>query len=153
MLSKRQSLSTTTVLFRTTFIWTIKLNLLLKWHLGSNLSQTEYWRVCWLKVFCKSGFSFSTDCYVTKKYQTIKDFPSLPEPLLSANLIKEKFWMTGQQHPRPLWILHWLILPIIYRRHIRRKHENVSRASCINFDARCDIQCSVHSNLILILTL
>ena len=31
-------LSTTTVLFRTTFTWTIKLNLL-KWLLGSNLSQ------------------------------------------------------------------------------------------------------------------
>ena len=38
-LSKRQSLSTTTVLFRTTFTWTIKLNLLLKWLLGTNLSQ------------------------------------------------------------------------------------------------------------------
>ena len=38
-LSKRQSLWTTTVLFRTTFIRTIKLNLLLKWLLGSNLSQ------------------------------------------------------------------------------------------------------------------
>ena len=38
-LSKRQSLSTTTVQFRTTFIRTIKLNLLLKWPLGSNLSQ------------------------------------------------------------------------------------------------------------------
>ena len=38
-LSKRQSPSTTTVLFRTTFIRTIKLNLLLKWLLGSNLSQ------------------------------------------------------------------------------------------------------------------
>ena len=38
-LSKRQSLSTTTVLFRTTFTRTIKLNLLLKWLLGSNLSQ------------------------------------------------------------------------------------------------------------------
>ena len=37
-LSKRQSLSTT-VLFRTTFTRTIKLNLLLKWLLGSNLSQ------------------------------------------------------------------------------------------------------------------
>ena len=38
-LSKRRSLSTTTVLFRTTFTRTIKLNLLLKWLLGSNLSQ------------------------------------------------------------------------------------------------------------------
>ena len=38
-LSKRQSLSTTTVLFTTTFTRTIKLNLLLKWLLGSNLSQ------------------------------------------------------------------------------------------------------------------
>ena len=38
-LSKRQSLSTTTVLFRTTFTRTINLNLLLKWLLGSNLSQ------------------------------------------------------------------------------------------------------------------
>ena len=38
-LSKRQSLSTTTVLFRTTFTRTIKLNLLLKWLLGSNLSH------------------------------------------------------------------------------------------------------------------
>ena len=38
-LSKRQSLSTTTVLFRTTFTQTIKLNLLFKWLLGSNLSQ------------------------------------------------------------------------------------------------------------------
>ena len=37
-LSKRQSLSTTTVLFRTSFTRTIKLNLL-KWLLGSNLSQ------------------------------------------------------------------------------------------------------------------
>ena len=34
-----KSLSTTTGLFRTTFTWTIKLNLLLKWLLGSNLSQ------------------------------------------------------------------------------------------------------------------
>ena len=38
-LSKRQSLSTTKVLFRTFFTRTIKLNLLLKWLLGSNLSQ------------------------------------------------------------------------------------------------------------------
>ena len=38
-LSKRQSPSTTTVLVRTTFTRTIKLNLLLKWLLGSNLSQ------------------------------------------------------------------------------------------------------------------
>ena len=38
-LSKRQSLLTTTVLFRTTFARTIKLNLLLKWLLSSNLSQ------------------------------------------------------------------------------------------------------------------
>ena len=38
-LSKRQSLSTTTAWFRTTFPRTIKLNLLLKWLLGSNLSQ------------------------------------------------------------------------------------------------------------------
>ena len=38
-LSKRQSLSTTTVLFRTTFTRTIKPNLPLKWLLGSNLSQ------------------------------------------------------------------------------------------------------------------
>ena len=38
-LSKRQSLSTTTLLFRTKFTRTIKLNLLLKWLLGSNLSQ------------------------------------------------------------------------------------------------------------------
>ena len=37
--SKRESLSTTTVLFRTTFTRRIKLNLLLKWLLGSNLSQ------------------------------------------------------------------------------------------------------------------
>ena len=35
----QQWLSTTTVLFRTTFTGTIKLNLLLKWLLGSNLSQ------------------------------------------------------------------------------------------------------------------
>ena len=38
-LSKHQSLSTTTVLFWTTFTRTLKLNLLLKWLLGSNLSQ------------------------------------------------------------------------------------------------------------------
>ena len=38
-LSKRQSLSRTTVLFRTTFTRTIKHNLLLKWLLGSNLSH------------------------------------------------------------------------------------------------------------------
>ena len=37
--NKRQSLSTTTVLFKTTFSRTIDLNLLLKWLLGSNLSQ------------------------------------------------------------------------------------------------------------------
>ena len=36
------SLSTTTGLFRTTFTRTIKLNLLLKWLLGSNLSQFYY---------------------------------------------------------------------------------------------------------------
>ena len=40
-LSKRQSLSTTTVLFRTMFTRRIKLNLLLKWLLGSNLSQSN----------------------------------------------------------------------------------------------------------------
>ena len=40
-LSKRQSLSTTTVLFRITFTRSIKLNLLLKWLLGSNLSQKK----------------------------------------------------------------------------------------------------------------
>ena len=38
-LSKRQSLSTTTVLFRTTFIQVITLNPLMKWLLGSNLWQ------------------------------------------------------------------------------------------------------------------
>ena len=41
-LSKRQSLSTTTVLFRTTFTRTIKLNLFLKWLLGSNLSHISF---------------------------------------------------------------------------------------------------------------
>ena len=44
-LSKRQSLSTTTVLFRTTFTRTIKLNLLLKWLLGSDLSQQLFWYI------------------------------------------------------------------------------------------------------------
>ena len=44
-LSKRQSLSTTTVLFRTTFTRTNKLNPLLKWLLGSNLSQNVW--CCW----------------------------------------------------------------------------------------------------------
>ena len=48
-LSKCQSLSTTTVLFRTTFDRTIKLNLLSKWFLGSNLSQF-YDRYSWLKA-------------------------------------------------------------------------------------------------------
>ena len=43
-MSKHQSLSTTTVLFRTTFTWTIKLNVLLKWLLGSNLSQLKFFR-------------------------------------------------------------------------------------------------------------
>ena len=42
-LLKRQSLSTTTVPFRTTFTRTIKLNLLLKWLLGWNLSQWNKW--------------------------------------------------------------------------------------------------------------
>ena len=41
-LSKRQSLSITTVLFRTTLTRTIKLNLLMKWLLGSNLSQIYF---------------------------------------------------------------------------------------------------------------
>ena len=50
-LSKRQSVSTTTVLFRTTFTRTIKLNLLLKWLLGSNLSQ--WWKL--LRPFARSG--------------------------------------------------------------------------------------------------
>ena len=49
-LLKRQSLSTTTVLFRTTFTRTIKLNLL-KWLLGSNLSQ------CY-PVFLTTGASY-----------------------------------------------------------------------------------------------
>ena len=40
-LSKRQSLSITRVLFRTTFTRPIILNLLLKWLLGSNLSQYQ----------------------------------------------------------------------------------------------------------------
>ena len=45
-LSKRQSLSTTTtILFRTTFTRTFKLSLLLKWLLGSNLSQ--FYQRCW----------------------------------------------------------------------------------------------------------
>ena len=38
-LSKRRSVSTTTVLFRTTFTRTTTINLLMKWLLGSNLSQ------------------------------------------------------------------------------------------------------------------
>ena len=46
-LSKRQSPSTTTVLFRTTFTRTIKINPLLKWLLGSNLSQNI--GCCWQK--------------------------------------------------------------------------------------------------------
>ena len=40
-LSKRPSLSITTVLFRTTFTRTIILNLLMKWLQGSNLSQYQ----------------------------------------------------------------------------------------------------------------
>ena len=42
-LSKHQSMSTT-VLFRTTFIRTIKLNLLMKWLPGTNLSRVS---ICW----------------------------------------------------------------------------------------------------------
>ena len=41
-LSKRQSLSTTTVLFRTTFTRTIILNLLMKWLPGSKLSKCYF---------------------------------------------------------------------------------------------------------------
>ena len=52
-LLKRQSLSTTTVLFRTTFTRTIKLNLLLKWLLGPNLSQVK---LC-LKYIIKTWLS------------------------------------------------------------------------------------------------
>ena len=51
-LSKRQSVPTTTVLFRTTFTRTIKLNLLLKWLLDSNLSQ-DYYYYCYKYVLAK----------------------------------------------------------------------------------------------------
>ena len=54
-LSKRQSLSKATVLFRTMFTPTIKLNLLLKWLLGSNLSQTRYYSE-------KSGTKSASQC-------------------------------------------------------------------------------------------
>ena len=47
-LSNRQSLTTTTVLFRTTFTWTIILNLLMKWLRGSNLSQS--YLLCYLSL-------------------------------------------------------------------------------------------------------
>ena len=50
-LSKRQSLSTATVPFRTTFTRTIKLNLLLKWLLSLNLSQSVN-IVTWCRCLC-----------------------------------------------------------------------------------------------------
>ena len=50
-LSKSQSMSTTTVLFRTTFTQTIKRNLLLKWLLGSNLSQ---WCIHYDFITCRN---------------------------------------------------------------------------------------------------
>ena len=59
-LSERQSPSTTTVLFRTTFTRTIKLNLLLKWFLGSNLSQqNKKGSATW----CVPSSSFSDFCF------------------------------------------------------------------------------------------
>ena len=74
-LSKHQSLSTTTVLFRTTFTRTIKLNLLLKWLLGSNLSQfnlTGFTNKI-IKVDCKSFKSFTAN-YTKSKQLKIKYF-------------------------------------------------------------------------------
>ena len=58
-----QSLSTTTVLFRTTFTRTIKLNLLLKWLLGSNLSQHQgilkgKWTNLWLMCIAQKHFAY-----------------------------------------------------------------------------------------------
>ena len=53
-LSKCQSLSITTVLFRTTFTQTIKLNLLLKWPLGWNLSHYMY-IIPWNTHACDNG--------------------------------------------------------------------------------------------------
>ena len=62
-LSKRQSLSTTTVLFRTTFTRTIKLNLLSKWLLGSNLSQLfGLFAFRWMKSHRLAAIALSHSC-------------------------------------------------------------------------------------------
>ena len=67
-LSKCQSLSTMTVLFRTTFTQTIILNLLTKWLLGSNLSQEER---CWLAMKVKLKFKLLNHTIWFKSYNNI----------------------------------------------------------------------------------
>ena len=82
--SKRQSMSTTTVLFRTTFTRTIILNLLMKWLLGSNLSQLD--------------FSFTTTRFYFFVYFKFLYFPWACTPLmkwlLGSNLSQLDFSFT-----------------------------------------------------------
>ena len=69
------TLSTTTVLFRTAFTRTIKLNLLLKWLLGSNLSQ-------W-KIFCPinvSSVHYTDNFCAARKIILDRGFGPTPPP-------------------------------------------------------------------------
>ena len=95
-LSKRQSLSTTTVLFRTTFTRTIKLNLLLKWLLGSNLWQLDA-TLLDAYVTCWNSISLHTLLHVVACF-----WESLRKDLTRSTLIKphaNRRNIVGQQLP------------------------------------------------------
>ena len=108
-LSKRQSLPTTTVLFRTTFTRTIILSLLRKWLLGSNLSQQTFFIeqikcTCLLHVTGENWedlhwcclihrmFFFSVRC-ITKSEIPLQKWFNCP----ILNLVPRAFWLFGQR--------------------------------------------------------
>ena len=78
-LSKRQSVSTTTVLFRTTFTRTIKLNLL-KWLLGSNLSQFSFKFLSLKRPNTRSHAKLHTDDVTPPRYDWSWSVGNLLEP-------------------------------------------------------------------------
>ena len=76
-LSKCQSLSTTTVLFRTMFTWTIILNVLMiqKWLLGSNPSQLILTNIRKKIKYALYNIDTIQHCLLTKLYVDVHYIP------------------------------------------------------------------------------
>ena len=89
-LSKGQSMSTTTVLFRTTITWTIMLKLLIKWLLGSHLGQFNIPVIPGILVIQITlaiiGFLVTLATILVKNLDTLVCFP-LPTVDLSITVV------------------------------------------------------------------